>query len=235
MQILINKTAYQIPFDLSNISVGQFIDYYNAFGRDLDKAAEEILNKKYGDDDLALLNKEVDQQNHIDLEAISWFSFWSKIPVKDLKSYRGVQNVLTQYRIMKFQLMRQEEEAQHYPMHFSWQEQEWEIQNFEVDPSSEMTFNEVITSKEVIRQLGTLAAGKWEAMPYLCAVFLRKKAEPFDDEFILEGNDRLKLMKELPMIHALQVGFFLSISISIWRKISQSLENQEQEEIVSPN
>ncbi len=224
MQILIDKAPYSIPFDLHNISIGDYIRYHTEYGRDLDKEVDTILSKDYGDNDEAELNRQIDIDNHIDHEALCWFSYWSKIDLQQAKQNKGIKDILDAYRVMKFQIKDQEEKIKEFPLEFEWGGEQWVIDDFVVDPSSGMSFNEIITSKEVIRQLNALGNGRWESMPYLAAIFLRKKGEDFQDEFIREGSDRLTLMQQLPMDHALTVGFFLNTCVSIWKKTFPFLE-----------
>ena len=233
MQILIDKTPYSIPFDLHNISIGDYIRYHTEYGRDLDKELDAIVANDYlklfnGDEDEASINRQIDLDNHLDKEALCWVSFWCKIELWQTMEHKGIQDLLYAYRVMRFQLKDQEEKIKELPLDFEWEGQQWVIDDFVVDPSSGMSFNEIITSKEAIRQLTSLGKGKWDAMPYLCSIFLRKKDEAFQDEFIREGSERLTLMQQLPMDHALTVGFFLNTCVSIWKKTFPFLGEVEE-------
>lgn len=237
MEILIDKTRHIIPFDLSNITIGEYVEYYDLYGRALDDKLKEIVERDYskqiGDEEMQFLNKEIDVQNHMDQEALSWIAFWSKSDITVLKSSKSIEPLLYQYRVMRFQIKDQEEQAKVFPQFIDWNDEQWEIQDFVVDPASGMTFNEVITSKEVIRQLASLGKGRWDSLPYLCCIFLRKKGEPFKDGFIQDTGERMKLMQTLPLNHALTVGFFLSICVNSWETTFQFSAPAEEAE--TPN
>jgi hypothetical protein len=67
-------------------------------------------------------------------------------------------------------------------------------------------------------------------MVKLCAIYFRKKGEPYSEEFLYEDSDRIKLMHELPMNYAMQVGFFLTSSLSFWINTLMYSGSQEQKE-----
>jgi hypothetical protein len=91
-----------------------------------------------------------------------------------------------------------------------------------------MSLNEFLHAKEIVRQLVSVGSGNWEPLPYLCAIYLRKKGEPFTEELVTEGSERIELMKTLPLDIALSVGFFLTDTMSLYLKTSQS-SNQAEE------
>jgi hypothetical protein len=174
------------------------------------------------------LNQELDINTHIDEECVAWVSFWTGFSFEDIKGKPDILPVLCEYRKFRQQLKQSEDVSNTYPSIIEWEGSQWEIQDYAVTPSSGMTFNEIITSKEVIRQVHALGKKKWDALPYLCAIFLRKKEELFNDEFIQDGrSERIKLMQSLPMHYAIQVAFFLSSCVSTWNSISQYLKEEE--------
>ena len=231
MKILVNDIEHDVPFDLSLMTLGQFLEYYEAYGRELDKQLKEITEKKYsGDEDTIQVLRTIDIDNHIDKEALAWFSFWTKMDFFEAKSEQFVQPVLIQYRILRYLLSKSEDDSYTFPSTIEWNDEKWAISNFTVTPASDMTFNEVITSKEVMRQVFALGKSQWDALPYLCAIFFRKEGEAFDDGFMMNGSERMELMKSLPMTHALRVAFFLGSCVSTW--INTSVYSQEVEEEV---
>ncbi|MGN6438179.1 MAG: hypothetical protein ACTHMM_16685 [Agriterribacter sp.] len=233
MEILINKKQYTIPFDLGNITISQFLEYHEKYGRDLDKELEAIAAKDYKklfeDEDDQILNRELDLQNHIDREALAWVSFWTGIDLMDLGQEKSIAPLLNEYRIMRYQMKEQEERLETLPLQIEWEGEGWKIQDFVVDPGSGMTFNEIITSKEVIRQLNSLGKGRWDALLYLCCIFFRKKDEQFKDEFIQENSERMKLLQHLPLSHGLAVAFFLTVCVRTWETTLVSLPPLDQE------
>jgi hypothetical protein len=232
MKILINDIEHDVPFDLSLMTLGQFLDYYEAYGRELDKELKALAEKKYvGDEDTIEVLRTIDIDNHIDKEALAWFSFWTKMDFSAAKDEPFIAPVLTQYRILRYLLTKSEEDSYTFPAEIEWNGEKWAISNFTVTPASDMTFNEVITSKEVMRQVFAISRSQWDALPYLCAVFFRKKGEAFSDGLIIEGCERLELIKSLPMTHALRVAFFLDNCVSIWTNTLVSSQVEEVESV----
>lgn len=229
MDVIVNDITYDIPFDLSLITLGKFIEYHDLYGRDLDKQLTELLAKKYeGDEEEIELNRSIDIDIHMDNEGLAWFSFWTDHDLFDIRTHAAIPHMLELYRVMRFLLKETMEDVYELPLSFEWQDEQWLIDDFKVNPSSEMDFNEIITAKEAMRQIYKVGKGKWDGLPYLCAIYLRKKDERFQDEFIHEDGERMTLFKELPLIHALQVAFFLSICVSIWSKTLVSLKSPEE-------
>jgi len=230
MILLINDIEKKIPFELAEITLGQFIEYYDRYGRDLDSKLDELIGKVYENDEEKELNQELDINTHIDEECIAWVSFWTGFSFEDIKDKPDILPVITEYRKFRELLKQSEDSTNHFPYIIEWNGEQWSIQDYGVTPGSGMTFNEIITSKEVVRQVHALGKKKWDALPYLCAIFLRKVDEPFKDEFIHDGSERLKLMQSLSMNYAIQVAFFLSSCVSTWNNTLQYLKKEEEME-----
>lgn len=213
MQIKINETLCNIPSDLSEITLSQFVSYYDKYGRNLDARLKEIIEHEYADD----FDREFDLSRHEDQEAIAWISFFSGFTLDQLSSEEAVP-LVTLYRKIRFLLMESEQESYVLPHTFEWQEQNWEIKDYKVTPTSNFEFNELITPKEVMRQVYSIGKGKWDGLPYLCCVFLRKIGESYTEQLIISTGERMKLFQELPMNHAMKVAFFLTVSVSIWSR-----------------
>jgi len=239
MEVIVNDIKHDVPFVLSDITLGKYIEYYDMYGRDLDAQLDAILKKDYKKE-LAEKFEEVTETDvelylqmdidaHVDNEALAWYSFFTGCDLYEVRDKPFIAPVLSQYRVFRFLLKESMEQANAFPFEIEWNDELWAIQNFTVNPASEMTFNEIITSKEVMRQIHSISKGKWDAMPYLCAIFLRKKGEAFSDEFIHEESDRLKAMNDLTMDHAMMVAFFLTNCVSIWSNTLAYSEDQAPE------
>lgn len=213
MQIEINGAIRNVPTHVSEIPLGKFIEWQDQHGRRLDDELKEIMSKEYADD--FLREDAIDQ--HLDKEAIAWYSFFTGFDFSEVAdSYNGAQ-VCDQYRVVRYLLNASEKEAASDLGPFDWQGEKWEIQNYKVTPDSPMTFNEIITSKEVVRQLHKMGKGHWESLLYLSAIFFRKQGEAFNKNFLHADSERLKLMYELPLSYALAVSFFLANCVIIWK------------------
>jgi hypothetical protein len=203
-----------VPFDLTQITLGQFISYQSEYGKELDKKLKEILEKKYEVD--ADYQRELELEDHLDLEALCWYSYWTKHDLHEVKNQPFITPLLEQYRVLRYLLKDDDAIIKEFPASFDWKGEEWIISDFKVNPANEMSFNEIITSKEVMRQVHAIGGGRWDAAIYLCAVYCRKKGETFSDKFIQEGSERMELLKELPLKYALSITFFLSVCVNIW-------------------
>lgn len=221
MDLTVNDINYQVPFDLADIKLGDFIAYQEEYGSEIDQQLISLQNKKYdGDKDEIELQKTLDFENHLDIEALAWFSFWTKHDLFEVKDQPFIAPVLEKYRLLRFLIKDQLEDDQiEFPVEIEWNNETWMIDDFKVNPASEMSFNEIVTSKETMRQLHAIGKGRWQALIYLCAIYFRKKDEPFIDQFTHEGGERMELLKSLPLMHAIKVAFFLTGCLSIWKKI----------------
>lgn len=214
MQVTINDTVFEVPFDLTQITLGQYLSYNSEYGKDLEKRLKEILDTKYDPKEYSTedadLKRTLLMEEHLDIEALCWYSFWTKHDLQEVKDHPFITPLLEQYRMLRF-LMKDDKEIMHeFPAQFTWKGEEWAISDFKVNPSNDMSFNEIITSKEVMRQVHATSGNRWDGLIYLCAVYCRKKGEAFSDHLIKEGSKRLEELKELPLNYALSVDFFLS-------------------------
>lgn len=218
MLIEINGEKINVPSDLSNISLGKFIEWYETYGRNLDDKLGDIYEKKYDDE----LQQAFAIEDHLFEEAIAWYSFFTGFDFSTIKELPIAPQLLNQYCILRELLNQSENETQAGMVEVDWNGEEWAIQDWRVDAKSTMSFNEIITSKETIRQISQIGLGKWDALIYLSAIFFRKKGEPFTDELIFEDGERIELMKSLPMNYAMMVAFFLKNCVNTWKNTFQS-------------
>lgn len=240
MNLKINNKNFEVHFDLSLIKLGDYIRWYETYGRDLDKELKEIIDRDYKkhltakgftdiDADDIEIHREIDLDNHLDREALAWFSFWTGFDFFEAKGLPEITHLLYQYRVFRHVMEESMRATYYFPQEIEWNGEKWKVQDFQVTPQSEMTFNEVITSKEVLRQVYAIGKGKWDAMPYLCCVFFRKANEPFTDQLIAEDGERMKLMMELPMSYAMQVAFFLTLCVATWKNTLAYSDEAEAE------
>lgn len=224
MQVRINDIEIEIPFDPEMIKLSDFLEWHNDYGKDLNKSLKEIADNKNIDE----TDRMIQFEDYLDREALLWFCFWTKCDFEDAKNQPNITPYLDQYRLLRTLLNDNDFE---YPYSAEWEGFDWVIEDFKLNPASEMSFNEIITSKEVMRQVYKIGQDNWTGLPYLCCVFFRKKGELFEDSFIHEGSERMELFKSLSLKHALAVAFFLSICVNIWSNISVSSVRVEAEEV----
>lgn len=230
MQIVINNTEYKVPSDIDEISLGTYIQWNSEFGNDLQSELSKIIEANYEDETLKTLLID----DHLDKEALAWFSFHTKLDFSIIENTPDVLPLLEIYKGLKGLLYMSELDALTPKASFNWNDGEWVIQDYKVDAKSSMTFNEIITSKELMRQIHKVGLSKWDAMPYLCAIFLRRPYEAFDESFVHENSERIELMKQLPLTIAFNVAFFLTNCVNSLAKISP-YSQQEEGLMKSPN
>ena len=208
--------AYQYPASIDDITLQQRIEFDIEYGKDLESARQQIFKEEN-----EFTKSDLDLEHQMDT-AYKSFSFFTGIPLDTCQSKLPFKQVMTVYKTSLHLLIEQEltNELEHEHL---WNNEEWEIASPEVSPMSDITFNEFLVSKETVRQMNLLSLGNWSALLPLCCVFFRKKNEKYDDGFIIEGGERYELMKKLPLSKALQVGFFLSSSMSMYLSTLQSL------------
>lgn len=205
--------VYQFPDCLHEITLGQRIAFQNEYGNELDKQAREITEMKDGDDkELAVTIWNVEA-------AVKTFSFYTGIPYDDCAKRINIEHLVTLYG-QQMAALRQEEAELHVQREYVFNGELWKLEAPELTDESGMTLNEFVHAKEITRLMQQAATGKWEPLLYLCAIYLRKDGEPFEEHLVKPSGDRIKLMKELPLDIALAVGFFLSSTVTIWSSIS---------------
>lgn len=230
MEVIINNITHEVPFDLESIKLGDFVRYHDRYGRQLDKDLQDIVAKEYeGDPEDIDLYRTLDLDNHLDREALSWFSFWTEHDLFEVKDQPFILPLIERYRIFRHLLKDAHETEIEFPQEFEWKGDIWSIADWKVNPISDITFNEVITSKEMLRQIYKVGKGHFDGLPYLCCIWLRKKNEKFTDSLVHEDGERMELMQELPLKYAMMVGFFLSVCVNSWSKTLVSLVDPEEE------
>lgn len=223
MTITINGADHNVPSDVSAIPLGKFVEWYSIYGKELDEQLEAILNSE-----AEQFEKQIDLDLHLDKEAVSWYSFFTGFNFFESFDY-DLTDICIQYRILRDLIKDSEQLCRTYPLVHEWEGEQWVVQDYHVTPGSAMTFDEIISSKEVTRQITKLGQGRWDALVYLCCMFLRKVDEPYRAELIDPDSERFKLMEQLPLDIALSVAFFLSSSINTFMNLLLSSASQQAE------
>jgi len=214
---------YTFPSSLDAITLRQRIAFNDEHGKHLDDWAKAIAEMK---DEF----KKEGERSHWHLDnAARMLSFYTGIPFEQVSKEVFITDLLYIYNTQMQELFRQEAEMQLQNI-YSWNDEDWYITTPELKPTDNMALNEFIVSKEIVRMLNAAGQGKWDMLPYLCAIYLRRKDEPFSEELVQEGSERLALMQDLPLDIAIAVGFFLSGIVNTYTTALHSLEKAEQRE-----
>lgn len=219
---------YSFPSHLSEITLGQRVSFFRTHGKELEEQAkrvEAIKDDTERGDELLLLDMDL---------AVREFSHYTGIPLVELKNNIDFESMWQIYSVDVAHLREQEAKLE-LQESYEWEGETWVIESPEIEADSKMTLNEFLHAKEIVRHMTKLGNGKWDSMPYLCAVYLRKEGEPFTEELVKEGGERLKLMEQLPLDIAIAVGFFLSGTLSIYQSTSASLQRETERESTPPS
>lgn len=224
MRVVINDKEVVFPSSLSEYTLGQRIAFHQEHGVLLDQMLESIL--KMEDE----FQKELEMVNYQLEKMFRTFAFFAGCTPEAVKEQKFIDDVSNIYYSCLAVLFDEEKNLE-LQRSFVWKGEQWELAEPELKNGSKMKFGEFIDAKQTVKDMSEMGAGKWEAMLPLCAIYLRKKDEPYKEEFLFEYSERMELMKELPMDMAMQVGFFLISIVNFYMNTSMSLKSQEQREL----
>ena len=222
MKFIYKESEYDVPTSLSQIKLRQKIEFDNLYSEKIEALKNEVFgdeNKEVSDLDSMLLTFSVAAMN---------FSFFSGIPLEEVEQNIAVDDVLNIYYSCFYQLFQQEEELELQP-EYLWNDEFWKLESPELTFESKITFNEFITSKQIVKQMSELASGHWESLPYLACVYLKREDESFEEKWLAPGSERMEMMLDLPMDIAVAVAFFLQSSMSMYLKTLASSQEEEVE------
>lgn len=225
MQFEINGNRYSIPSSLHEITLQQRIDFMNRYGKQLDDNLERINSIE---DDIT---RGLEYAEHRIDYAFKVISFYTGIEENVLKESQFVDELLNIYHA-SIAVLEEEERTLEHKTSFTWKGEEWELQHYELNNSSQMTFGEFIDAKQIVQDMHNLGKNDWESMLNLACIFFRKKGEKYTSELSNPNGERMKLMRELPLVYALQVGFFLLGSMILYIKHFLSSSHPESKEEV---
>jgi hypothetical protein len=220
MRILINNEEYVIPSSISEITLLQRIEFQEKHGNLLAEMAQSIAQIE---DELEREMEQMQFQYEVVFRTVSFFT---GIDLDVLKESEFIDKIVEIYHVNMSGILTDENDLTPCA-EFQWQGETWIIDPPELKNGHRMTFGEFIDSKQMIQNMVNLGKNKWECLLPLCAIFLRKKDEAYEEAFLHDNSPRLELMKTLPLDMALQVAFFLMSSLSLYTKTSQSFTPQE--------
>lgn len=216
---------YEYPTSLTEVTLGQRIAFQTMYGDALDARAKAFMEAEISED------REFEEMMLMLDAATCTFSFFTGISLDEVRANLDAQQVYNIYISCLQQIVHQSQADQATVTEVLWNGQMWHIAPPELSADSEMTFNEFLTAKEAVRQLFQLGKGHWEALQYLCAVYLRKPGEKFQESFVHPTSDRFNLMLTVPLDIALAVGFFLTSSMNSCIEISAFLNHDQAKEL----
>ncbi|SFW16227.1 hypothetical protein [Chitinophaga sancti] len=208
MRITINDKEVVIPTSLSEFTLGQRIAFQEEYGNELDTWLKKIVDMEDG------LDKEMEEMEFRMEKMFRTFAFFAGCTPDALKESEFVDNIANIYHSCLSVLFESESKVECL-QEYHWKGETWVLHPPSLKHGDQMKFGEFIDSKQVVQNLMELGKSRWDAMLNLCAIYLRRPSEEYDESFLYDNSERIEMMRELPMDIALGVGFFLTASISL--------------------
>lgn len=208
MQVTLNDKTFIFPSSLAEFTLGQRIAFQEQHGNELDAMLKSILEMEDG------LDKELEITEFQFEKCFRTFSFFSGVDVQVLKESEYVDDIAAIY-YANCQVLFEEESKIELSQTYEWNGDIWQLHPPELKNGSKLMFGEFVDSKQIVKYEIELGKGKWEYLLPLAAIYLRKEGEKYQESFLYEGSERLKLMESLPLSIALAVGFFLNSYLNI--------------------
>lgn len=207
MIITIEGIEYKIPATLSEITLNERIEFDRVYGKDLREQRKTLIE-----------NEEGETEYLIDA-ACKALSFYGKIDL-EIVQQTAIEDVLVIQRevLHEFTADFDFNDPEMVVSEIEWKGETWMIAPPELTNMSEMKFGEFLDSKQSVQNCQDQGEEIWGALLPLCCIYLRKKGEKYT-ESLLTG-EREKLMKTLPLDHAMRVFFFSKFLTPMSQNIS---------------
>ena len=218
---LSNNKQITVPDDPSAVSLRERIEYDELIGNDINERIKQCQEevKKKDDDPTKMTEEQVNEQlDVISLDrirmTIEHFSDMTIEEVNDLPAEEQI--MLFQKHLVEFIDLPLERDDTRVHM---VKDQLFWLPDTELHPTTEITFNEFITAKEITRNLNSCASEKLQAIALLGTIFFRPVDQKFDESLMDPTSDKSDFILDLPLNIAMQIGLWFDE----WTK---NLENQ---------
>lgn len=151
MKIIVNGKPVTFPSSLSELTLGQRIDFYNLYGRDLDKRGKRLSEMEDGlDKDFARDELEEDTM-------IQTTCFFINCTPEALKESEFLDTAAAIY-YSSLSLLLSDDMALIPEREFAWKGEQWIIQAPQFKPES-ISLNEFATAKRLMNDLRMFSKG----------------------------------------------------------------------------
>ncbi len=178
------------PTKLSQITLQQWVEYYNRHGKIIPSGSPTA--------DLVA-------------DLVNRWCWFTGQPAPDQEQ---LPDVLKEQAAADARLKKEQAEL-NYNNTFLWNDAVWKIAPVLQFPGR-MTRAEFEISQDIALIFSDLQDGKQEALYNICAAFMRYEGETYSSYLVDDDNDRVKLMKSLPLDMALCVKAYVEDSICIY-------------------
>lgn len=224
MIITIEGKDYSLPVNFSEITLSQRIEYDRQYGKELRDRLTKLIETP---DEVEFAEYQADV-------ACKTLSFFGKIPLETVQA-TAIEDVLAIYTEVLEELAVEINFSGEMALYseFVWNKEDWVIAPPELKQDTKMSFGEFIDAKQSVQNMQDTGEERWGALLPLCCIYLRKKGEKYDKDFVIEGGQRMELMKTLPLSIAIQVGFFFHLSTNMWLSTSRFFGQARQNRVVN--
>lgn len=209
MRFILNGEEYNLPTDLTEITLKQRIDYQRLHGDLLDEMFKSISDMAEGPE------KEIELTGFKTELMLRTVSFFTGLDIEVLRESSFLKDIIRIYNSSVKVLFTQEDSLE-LETEFEWLGKIWHLYKPELENGDKMKCGQLADAKQRLKDMIKLGANQWESLKPLCVIYLLQEGEEYEESFLFEGSERLQLMDNLPMNIALQVGFFLLSTQNIW-------------------
>jgi hypothetical protein len=176
MRVIINDKEVVFPSSLSDVTLGQRIDFYNEHGRLLDEMIDSIAKiEDTTDQEIELAEFAFEKMFRI-------FSFFAGTTVEAVKESEFIDQVAEIYYKSLAPLFEPQTETQ-LRESFTWNGETWVISKPELIQGSKMSFGEFIDAKQAIQDMEE--RGAYEKLLKLCVTLKPNEKRINHDESFL--------------------------------------------------
>lgn len=217
MQFSFKGEKYTLPVTLNEIPLRKKIEFDRLYREEINTMYEKVVTM---DDEGNITEIDEIEYNIFKVAVAAMnLSFFSGIPREIVEKEIEIGSLMEIYSSCFHQLYDEQDNIE-LQEDYLFNNQLWKLGPPTLSHDNKLTFNELVTSKQIIKQMQELSVGKWEAIPYLAVIYLKKEDEEFQEEWLQEGSERLEIMRDLPMNIAVAIAFFLQISMDMFLRIS---------------
>lgn len=201
MKVQILDIVYDVPASRSELTLRKRYEYDIAFGDDLNQRITETID-----------NEDITEEERNNLltdlymeRVRGTFSFFTGTDIQTVEAIE-IGPLIQFYELHLKDLLNTNYEDEPTHAVLSGNDLYWLPEPI-LTPQSTITLNELITAKEVSRNLSKTSSEKLHAIALIATIFLRKTGEQFS-ESLLSQEDRMQMMWDIPMDTALKVAAF---------------------------
>lgn len=202
MIIVIDNHEINVPDSITDLTLRDRIEYDVHFGDDLNKLFDEIVGDKEMDEptrELKLAELYIDRVHKT-------VAFFGECEIDDVQKIRfdGLSKLYETHLKQFIEIPKTRDDGNSFLINdiLYW------LPDTSLLPSTEITFIEFITSREVTRNMSSTSSEKLTAIAYIGAIFFRPDGDKFDETKMDPNSGLVEMIMDLPFITAIQIGLW---------------------------